>query len=421
MDNTMRRACRWLLLPLCVAFAQADEDSAPEAEAITAPQNIWQAAMFADRNWVDDYLRRGGDVNARDPNRNTPLLHAVGKGRCEMVDYLAAKGAQVNASGRMGWTPLISATFHGRLDCVAALLKAGARTDIFSDDGFDAALYAVQRQQAQILDVLLRHRANVNTIAIAPFRHRQTLLMAAADQADPAVLETVLGAKPDLKTKDTLGRGAVFYAAIAGRLANLQRLQTAGLAISAVDRDGAGLLHVIARGGAWPMVDWLRQQGLDMSRPDKAGVTPLRAFVDAGNIAVLEPLVAGLDRAQRQAMLQMAADSALQPVVELLVTRGVDIDTTSADGRSVLMRAAGNGHIWLVRYLLRQHANIALRDGDGNTALHHAVSSAHATVELTQLLVQAGADKTQKNNAGQSAQDMIRALASNNEKWRSML
>lgn len=409
-----------LTTPIALIGTQvARADGAPPPSLITtpAPANLWQAAMVADRNWIDTYLRGGGDINARDRNGNTALLHAVGKGRCEFADYLLQHGADANAAGSQNWTPLIGASFHGLGDCVAHLLKAGARTDVLSADGYTAASYAIENSHPGVLRALLEHGADVNAVASARFLPPRTLLMLAAQRSDAAVLDVLLAHRPNLDIRDQQGRTAMFYAAQRNRLANLQRLQSAGMDIKTVDKRGNSLLHAVAKTGSWEMVRWLLQQGLDWARPNISGVTPLELFVSAGNLPVLEPLAAQMQPSQRVHLLHLATDAALQPMVEWLVKQGLSVDAVEADHRTLLMQAAAHGHVWLVKYLLRQHANVALQDKNGETALHYALLSNTPDIGLVKRLLQAGADKNRKDAAGRTPEDLIRALAAD-EKYR---
>ena len=59
---------------------------------------------------------------------------------------------------------------------------------------------------------------------------------------------------------------------------------------------------------------------------------------------------------------------------------GVPINSRDAAGRTALMRAAANGHVETVRYLLRHQANRELIDHAGRSAADHARLAGHENV-----------------------------------------
>lgn len=68
----------------------------------------------------------GADVNARDKNKNTPLIEAAYLGYLDMVELLAKIGADLNAKNISGSSPLHEASYQGYVDVVRALLAKGA-------------------------------------------------------------------------------------------------------------------------------------------------------------------------------------------------------------------------------------------------------------------------------------------------------
>lgn len=75
-----------------------------------------------------------------------------------------------------------------------------------------------------------------------------------------------------------------------------------------------------------------------------------------------------------------AADLGQTDVVLKLIGRGLDANTASADGTTLLMMAARNGNLALVEALLKQRANHLMRNRFGDTALMLAALNGHLGV-----------------------------------------
>ena len=79
-------------------------------------------------------------------------------------------------------------------------------------------------------------------------------------------------------------------------------------------------------------------------------------------------------------------------LVKSLLRQGVNVDVVGANGKSVLMSGAYEGHIEIVQVLLRTRANVDVRDEGGLTALMQATYTQYP--ELIALLQPI---KTEKN------------------------
>lgn len=72
-------------------------------------------------------IAAGGNANAQDMNKSTPLIWAAQSCDEAFIQTLIKAGANVNAKAAGGGTPLIMATAMGRPDIVEILKRAGAR------------------------------------------------------------------------------------------------------------------------------------------------------------------------------------------------------------------------------------------------------------------------------------------------------
>lgn len=111
-------------------------------------------------------------------------------------------------------------------------------------------------------------------------------------------------------------------------------------------------------------------------------------------IAMRKPLGSPLDHPTDSAELHWAAESGDVASVEELIARGYPVDSFDDLGRTPLHYAALRGHLDAVSALLRAGADVNARDVArlSNTPLGEVAST--CSLEMAELLVEAGADPT---------------------------
>ena len=77
-------------------------------------------------------LKAGAEVNGRNREGMTALMHAALNGNAELTELLLRKGAQVNLTDVFGVTALMQASWAGHVRIVEMLLAAGADPDLQS-------------------------------------------------------------------------------------------------------------------------------------------------------------------------------------------------------------------------------------------------------------------------------------------------
>lgn len=115
-------------------------------------QRATQAAVHGDLDELHALVRRGLDVDGRNPEGRTLLMQAL---EPEVVAYLVAQGADVNAIDPSGETALIGAARFGRLAIVRQLLAAQAnletRSQVTRRTALDEAIINGHAEVAAVL------------------------------------------------------------------------------------------------------------------------------------------------------------------------------------------------------------------------------------------------------------------------------
>jgi serine/threonine-protein phosphatase 6 regulatory ankyrin repeat subunit A len=107
-------------------------------------------------------------------------------------------------------------------------------------------------------------------------------------------------------------------------------------------------------------------------------------------------LSGGADANQRDVYemtpLILAAGAGKTRTVEFLLEHGAAIDATAGNSGTALMRAASVGNADVVRVLLSHGATVNVTNSFGESALIRAIECDDASVEVVQMLLDAGAD-----------------------------
>ncbi len=150
----------------------------------------------------------GSSLTARDSIGGTALSWGCGLGSAETVKILIAKGADTTIIDVNGLTPLIWAAGIGKPETVAVLLAANPNLDLEVKDGVtgDSALMrAVRSGKLESVELLVKHKANVNSVN----KQGYTPLQLAALSGTMAKAKLLIDAGADLTAKDATGLTAL--------------------------------------------------------------------------------------------------------------------------------------------------------------------------------------------------------------------
>lgn len=366
-----------------------------------ASRELILAIKANDTSRALDALRAHADPNVRDQGEKAPSLSA----------YLSKLWLQMRgvkpAALDVGHTALGLAVEHDNIILVEALLDRGAKdigdTVVTAHGRFAPLLiFAVEQKDAAIVQALLQHRWNANTIGLLDYSALfyavdkttvKALLSYGANihakswSGDTALDDALLfPTNPDTGVVDTLldaGAGdakAIILALDSNNKKALKRLFALGWTVNRVDTDGSTpLMYAVDSKEQLHLhaAILLIRQGANVNFQNSRGETALLLAAEGGG----EPEM-----------------DALSPnVIRALLKRGAQVNVQDGTGQTPLMVAASHLRPVLVRLLLQHGAQVNIRTTKGETALSLARHSDGAMgdkasrSEVIRLLKEAGA------------------------------
>ncbi|XP_055988933.1 M-phase phosphoprotein 8 [Sorex fumeus] len=125
--------------------------------------------MLAAAGGQDDLLRllirKGAQVNGRQKNGTTALIHAAEKNFLTTVAILLEAGAFVNVQQSNGETALMKACKRGNSDIVRLVIECGADCNILSKHQNSALHFAKQCNNVLVYDLLKSHLETLSRVA----------------------------------------------------------------------------------------------------------------------------------------------------------------------------------------------------------------------------------------------------------------
>jgi len=212
------RACR--MSPVGVASAVVDfmnsarigyEDAVAAYLTLGMPVDvchIQRTALFsAVQGGQPEIIRllvaSGADLEARDPDDDTPLITVAERGHLEVLHTLIELGANVTAVSRKHGTPFIQTILHKRRAFLRPLIAAGADVNAtYGENGYTPLYYSIVAKDAQCAMGLVLFDADINA-RVNP--HNRPLLTCALLNKQWGVAKVLIAAGADLNATDDLG------------------------------------------------------------------------------------------------------------------------------------------------------------------------------------------------------------------------
>ena len=302
---------------------------------------------------IEYFLKKGVNVDSKDPNGNTALVHASLLNQLNIVKYLLENGADVNAGSTV--TPLMAASYVGNKDIAAFLIRNKANVNIKGDKGLSALTLAATNGHSEIVSLLLKNKADIN----AKSDEGVTALIAASAGGHITIVEELLKNKADVNVKTNDGYTAM-RAAITNGNTDVVKL------LMEYEADLLGDLAAIYI----DICEALLKQHSDIACMILKDDRYRRIFF---NSSITQYYTKdGID----MTLLMYAAKERFVDFTKLLIENNVDINESNSDGLLALMLAALNGQLEIVNILVDAGADINARNNEGFSVLQYAAYGA---------------------------------------------
>ncbi len=170
------------------------------------------------------------NLELKDQNGYTPLMHAVKQQNPKMVKMLADFGGNVNISVNLEDTPLVWASSMNNTEIVKILLENGADPD---KGNFTPLMWSAFHGNVQMLKLFLEYRANLNSRT----HEGWTALMWTAEKGNIQAMWELLRRGAKVNMQNNTGQTALMFASRNGNIATVGLLMKKGGDSSIVDFD----------------------------------------------------------------------------------------------------------------------------------------------------------------------------------------
>ena len=179
---------------------------------------------------VQRLLNADANLELKDQNGYTPLMHAVKQQNPQLVEMLVDFGANVNISDNLEDTPLVWASSMNNTEIVKILLEKGADPD---KGNFTPVMWSAIHGNVQMLKLFLEYRANLNSRT----HEGWTALMWTAEKGNIQAMWELLRRGARVNMQNNTGQTALMFASRSGNIATVGLLLKKGGDSSIIDFD----------------------------------------------------------------------------------------------------------------------------------------------------------------------------------------
>ena len=362
-------------------------------------------------------------------HRNTTITELL-------LDRGASPSLDMDADVRFPLHSIISDGHDDALSLIQMLLKHGADADLVDDQGMTAIALAVEKENLEVVHLLLRKNAKTTFRLSTEYVRTNILVLATGIRTSPAkslkMVQMMLENGLDVDFRTDMGETPLLWAARFGNLDVARLLLDHGASINVQKRlERTPLIAAIAnlqtisepqvqtaepRGKPLGSIAQapkhedvarlLISSGADTDLRTSSGRVALYYAAGNGSREIVKLLLSHNANPNNSddygwTALHMAAIKDYEDIVELLLTYNANIHACDKQGWTALHVAARYGHKSITKLLLAYNADVKALNSYGFTALHLAATWGHT--DMVALLVDAGSDLSARTLSGHTA------------------
>lgn len=293
-------------------------------------------------------LQQEGNAVTKTTNHMRTYLHwATARGNAAVVKHLLEKGSDVNAPDSHGDSPLQFAASFG--------MNQPAIYDLYQKAGVD-----LKQRNKNGATYMMLGIPNDSTLALTNYLSDKGLSLNDTDNSGATLFDYAartgnISTMKSLRSKGVKATAKALLMAAQGtrRAANgvdvyKYLIEEVKLKPTVTDDEGNTLLHLVARkANQLPVVNYLMSKGLNPNTLNKEGSN----------------------------MLIVAAGGSDSELMHLLLHKTPDVNTKNSKGESALTSAVNSGSTEIVRMLLGHKADVQVCDVKGNHLGYYLVQS----------------------------------------------
>ncbi|KAL9636664.1 MAG: hypothetical protein Q9164_002683 [Protoblastenia rupestris] len=315
-----------------------------------------------------------------------------GQGFASIVDILLGELKSRNFDlSKYPSSLLALAARNGHLSIVQSLIDTNVSLDS-TWEGSCPLHYAVEQGHEDIVNVLLKNRANPNLVD----PNKCAPLHLACNNQDLDIVQQLIVAKSSVDIEDEDGRRALHISVELGHFEAVKLLLTHNVDLECRTNSGNTPLHLAAKNGHLNIVELLLKHKVQADLENEEGCTPLLLAAMGGHNKILELL---LDQGVRLNHLDNIGCSALlsssrhghNQTAKLLLENGADPNANDNPDSLPLIEAVKQGETALVRLMIKRDAKVDVKpDDDVYFPIHYSVIYSHP--DIVRLFIEEGCD-----------------------------